>query len=81
MLTCAGCCLFQVSIASKDISRLDAAAAGVQVRNVKPASIGLDDSFFRLGSDSNVAMRLVGEARGMGMQRSVVDLFRDPQLP
>ncbi|KAJ4354970.1 hypothetical protein N0V95_003349 [Ascochyta clinopodiicola] len=50
------------------------------VLNVTPDSIGLDDSFFRLGGDSITAMKLVGEARKYGMQLSVADLFRNPKL-
>ncbi|KAK1912672.1 hypothetical protein P3342_004608 [Pyrenophora teres f. teres] len=47
---------------------------------VKADSIGLDDSFFRLGGDSIVAMKLVGEARRTGLQLSVADVFRHPRL-
>ncbi|KAK1916443.1 hypothetical protein P3342_004262 [Pyrenophora teres f. teres] len=43
-------------------------------------SIGLDDSFFRLGGDSIAAMKLVGEARRAGMHLTVADLFRNPRL-
>ncbi|KAL7780614.1 hypothetical protein CFE70_010639 [Pyrenophora teres f. teres 0-1] len=45
-----------------------------------PDSIGLDDSFFRLGGDSIAAMKLVGEARRAGIQLTVADLFRNPRL-
>ncbi|OSS43873.1 hypothetical protein B5807_11703 [Epicoccum nigrum] len=51
-----------------------------QVLSIAPDSIGLDDSFFRLGGDSIAAMKLVGEARKQGMQLSVADLFRHPKL-
>ncbi|KAE8822096.1 hypothetical protein PTNB85_10526 [Pyrenophora teres f. teres] len=43
-------------------------------------SIGLDDSFFRLGGDSIAAMKLVGEARRAGIHLTVADLFRNPKL-
>ena len=51
-----------------------------QVLNVDPESIGLDDSFFRLGGDSISAMKLVDEARKKGMRLSVADFFRHPEL-
>ncbi|KAF2471468.1 uncharacterized protein BDR25DRAFT_368329 [Lindgomyces ingoldianus] len=51
-----------------------------QALHIKPQSIGLDDSFFRLGGDSIAAMKLVGEARRMGMHLSVADIFRTPRL-
>jgi amino acid adenylation domain-containing protein len=43
-------------------------------------SIGLDDSFFRLGGDSIAAMKLVGEARRRGMRLNVAHVFRQPTL-
>ncbi|KAK1916806.1 hypothetical protein P3342_004361 [Pyrenophora teres f. teres] len=42
---------------------------------IAPDSIGLDDSFFRLGGDSIVAMKLVGEARRAGMHLTVADIW------
>ncbi|KAK3216152.1 hypothetical protein GRF29_8g2302175 [Pseudopithomyces chartarum] len=51
-----------------------------RVLNIDADSIGLDDSFFRLGGDSIAAMKLVGEARREGVQLSVADLFRHPAL-
>ncbi|KAL7771439.1 hypothetical protein CFE70_001382 [Pyrenophora teres f. teres 0-1] len=47
---------------------------------IAPDSIGLDDSFFRLGGDSIAAMKLVGEVRRAGIQLTVADLFRNPRL-
>ncbi|KAK1914282.1 hypothetical protein P3342_007528 [Pyrenophora teres f. teres] len=43
-------------------------------------SIGLDDSFFRLGGDSIAAMKLVGEARRAGIHLTVADVFLHPNL-
>jgi aryl carrier-like protein len=43
-------------------------------------SIGLDDSFFRLGGDSIAAMKLVGEARRRGMRLNAAHVFRQPTL-
>ncbi len=57
----------------------DAAAMGTGAR-YQAGSIGLDDSLSRLGGDSIAAMKLVGEARRMGLQLTVADLFRNPQL-
>ncbi|CAE7222169.1 Aureobasidin A1 biosynthesis complex, partial [Pyrenophora teres f. teres] len=57
----------------------DATAVG-GVLAIAPDSIGLDDSFFRLGGDSIAAMKLVGEARRAGIQLTVADLFRNPRL-
>ncbi|KAE8832659.1 hypothetical protein HRS9122_08372 [Pyrenophora teres f. teres] len=51
-----------------------------RVLSLELDTIGLDDSFFRLGGDSIAAMKLVGEARGMGLQFSVADIFRNPKL-
>ncbi|KAF4459940.1 non-ribosomal peptide synthetase [Fusarium albosuccineum] len=41
-----------------------------------PSQIGLDDSFFRLGGDSIIAMKLVGEAYKVGVDMSVADVFK-----
>nr|ARJ54910.1 nonribosomal peptide synthetase 8 [Curvularia lunata] len=51
-----------------------------RVLNIEADSIGLDDSFFRLGGESIAAMKLVGEARRHGVQLTVADLFRCPEL-
>ncbi|CAA9959606.1 hypothetical protein P3342_004871 [Pyrenophora teres f. teres] len=51
-----------------------------RVLGIEPESIGLDDSFFRLGGDSIAAMKLVGEACRTGLQLSVADIFRHPTL-
>ncbi|KAL6855594.1 NRPS [Amphichorda felina] len=55
-------------------------ALWVQVLNVEPAVVGLDDSFFSVGGDSLAAMRLVGEAHKIGLKLAVVDIFRHPTL-
>ncbi|KAL7773083.1 hypothetical protein CFE70_003047 [Pyrenophora teres f. teres 0-1] len=51
-----------------------------RVLGIEPDSIGLDDSFFRLGGDSITAMKLVGEARRAGLQLGIADVFRHPKL-
>ncbi|KAJ6279029.1 hypothetical protein J3E71DRAFT_242872 [Bipolaris maydis] len=51
-----------------------------QVLGIDMDTIGLDDSFFRLGGDSIAAMKLVAEARRLGMQLTVADVFRSPKL-
>jgi len=42
--------------------------------------LGSEDSFFDLGGDSILAMKLVGEARDRGMAISVADVFRHPSF-
>ncbi|UKZ48294.1 NRPS [Trichoderma virens] len=52
-----------------------------KVLDIKPASmIGLDDSFFKLGGNSITAMKAVGEARKLGLQLSVANIFLFPKL-
>ena len=41
-------------------------------------SIAKDDSFFQLGGDSIIAMRLVGAAREEGLSMTVADVFKNP---
>ncbi|KAK1759075.1 non-ribosomal peptide synthetase [Echria macrotheca] len=43
-------------------------------------TIGGQDSFFDLGGDSIIAMKLVGEARDQGLSLSVADVFRHPSF-
>ena len=43
-------------------------------------SIHPDDSFFQLGGDSIIAMKMVGAARDADLQMSVADIFRQPTL-
>ncbi|KAL6904028.1 hypothetical protein GGI43DRAFT_399484 [Trichoderma evansii] len=50
------------------------------VLGIKETKIGLDDNFFQLGGNSIVAMKTVGEARKIGIQLSVADVFRRPLL-
>lgn len=52
----------------------------VRVLKVGGDSIKIDDNFFRLGGDSIVAMKLVGEARNVGIKLTVADVFRQPTL-
>ncbi|KAK4073144.1 uncharacterized protein Triagg1_5424 [Trichoderma aggressivum f. europaeum] len=52
-----------------------------KVLDIKPASmVGLDDSFFKLGGNSITAMKAVGEARKLGLQLSVANIFLYPSL-
>jgi amino acid adenylation domain-containing protein/non-ribosomal peptide synthase protein (TIGR01720 family) len=41
-------------------------------------SIDQEDSFFQLGGDSIIAMRLVGAAREEGLSMTVADVFKNP---
>ncbi|KAL6400145.1 putative AMP-binding enzyme [Ilyonectria robusta] len=50
------------------------------VLNIAPSSIGLDDSFFRLGGDSIAAMKVVGKARKTGLDLQVADIFKHRRL-
>lgn len=51
-----------------------------EVLNVDVASIGADDTFFGLGGDSIVAMRLASFARNNNLNLNVADLFNYPIL-
>lgn len=48
--------------------------------SLEPAMIGTSDSFFHLGGNSIIAMKLVGEARGEGVELTVSDIFTSPRL-
>jgi amino acid adenylation domain-containing protein len=50
------------------------------VLKIDCSNIGRDDSFFRLGGDSLAAMKLVREARTNGVELSVPDIFKYPDL-
>ena len=43
-------------------------------------SVGVDDSFFRLGGDSVAAIRLVNVARSEGIHLNVANIFQRPKL-
>ncbi|KXJ92225.1 condensation domain-domain-containing protein [Microdochium bolleyi] len=47
---------------------------------VTSAAISASDSFFRVGGDSILAMRLVAAARSQGFELQVADILRHPQL-
>ncbi|KIL85933.1 non-ribosomal peptide synthetase [Fusarium avenaceum] len=51
-----------------------------QVLNISSDGIGLDDSFFQLGGDSITAMKVVNEARKLGIDLDVSDMFRSDNL-
>ncbi|PHH84108.1 hypothetical protein CDD83_2462 [Cordyceps sp. RAO-2017] len=55
-------------------------ALWAEVLGVEAESIGIDDSFFRIGGDSIGAMRLVGLSRAQGLALSVRDIFQNPVL-
>lgn len=55
-------------------------AIWARILDMEPGKIGLDDSFFRLGGDSIAAMRVVREAREVGIELSVANIFRQPTL-
>lgn len=51
-----------------------------RVLKTELANIGADDSFFRLGGDSILAMKLSGLGRKYGLEVSVAEIFEHPQL-
>jgi amino acid adenylation domain-containing protein len=51
-----------------------------RVLDISTTSIGLDDSFFRLGGSSITAMRLVSEGHKDQLSLSVADVFQKPKL-
>ena len=55
-------------------------ALWADVLGLPVASIGADDTFFRLGGDSVTAMRLVTTAQVRNIPLTVADIFRQPQL-
>ncbi|KAJ5693237.1 acetyl-CoA synthetase-like protein [Penicillium macrosclerotiorum] len=48
--------------------------------NIRPDSIGLGDSFLRIGGESMAAIRLVQLARKEGILLTVADIFNQPRL-
>ncbi|KAF2267152.1 acetyl-CoA synthetase-like protein [Lojkania enalia] len=50
------------------------------VLNLPESSVGLEDSFIRLGGDSVAAMRLVAAAQSEHIELSVIDIFKQPKL-
>ncbi|KAL4815804.1 hypothetical protein BDW67DRAFT_185523 [Aspergillus spinulosporus] len=50
------------------------------VLSLAPDQIGINDSFFRLGGDSVVAMKLTAAAHAEKLPLSVADIFRWPHL-
>ncbi|KAF1951517.1 nonribosomal peptide synthase [Byssothecium circinans] len=50
------------------------------ILNVPLSSVGVDDSFVRLGGDSIGAMKLVTAAQAEHLNLSVVDVFKAPKL-
>jgi non-ribosomal peptide synthetase component F/aryl carrier-like protein len=51
-----------------------------EVLNCQAESIGIDDSFLRIGGDSITAMRLVAKARDFNLDLTVEQTFRNPVL-
>lgn len=43
-------------------------------------SVSYEDSFFELGGDSIIAMSMVGNARELGIQLTVADIFKNPRF-
>lgn len=51
-----------------------------QVLKIDSSTIGPNDNFFNLGGDSMAALKVVGEARKLGLDSAVADIFRHPNL-
>lgn len=51
-----------------------------QMLGIQSNMISLDDSFFTLGGDSIIAMKMVGVGREQGIFMTVADIFRYPKL-
>jgi amino acid adenylation domain-containing protein len=51
-----------------------------RVLKIEAASIGMDDNFFELGGDSIAVMVVVQEARRVGLDVTVAQLFHHPSL-
>jgi amino acid adenylation domain-containing protein len=64
------------------VSQMEQQMQGIwgRILNIDPATIRLDDDFFQIGGNSIAAMRVVGEARKAGLELTVADLFRKPNL-
>ncbi|RAR10725.1 nonribosomal peptide synthetase 4 [Stemphylium lycopersici] len=50
------------------------------VLNLPPSSVGIDDSFVRLGGDSISSMRLIAMVQADRLDLSFVDIFKSPKL-
>jgi aryl carrier-like protein len=57
------------------LQRLFACALGIPEE-----TLGVNDSFFRLGGDSLVALKLVASAQNQGLNLSLMDIFRNPTI-
>jgi len=55
-------------------------ALWLEVFDVSVNTLGMNDNFFHLGGDSLTAMRMVVAAASHGLQLSVQDIFKWPQL-
>ncbi|QYT00338.1 hypothetical protein H0G86_007424 [Trichoderma simmonsii] len=51
-----------------------------QVLGIDPQIMGVDDSFFRLGGDSILAMRISAIARAKGIEISTSDIFQEKTI-
>ncbi|KAJ5810979.1 hypothetical protein N7447_010495 [Penicillium robsamsonii] len=55
-------------------------ALWLEVLDISDGAAGMNDNFFHLGGDSVTAMRMVVVAASQGLQLSVEDIFKWPQL-
>ncbi|KAL8963052.1 MAG: hypothetical protein Q9183_005060, partial [Haloplaca sp. 2 TL-2023] len=54
--------------------------AWAHILGINLSAIGLDDNFFHLGGDSIASMKVVAQARELGIQVTVADIFQHPLL-
>ncbi|KAM3478016.1 hypothetical protein MY5147_002412 [Beauveria neobassiana] len=50
------------------------------ILNISPSSIGVDDSFLRVGGDSITVMKFVSLAREQGLHLTVAEILKKPRL-
>jgi amino acid adenylation domain-containing protein/non-ribosomal peptide synthase protein (TIGR01720 family) len=65
----------QKRMPSTNIER-DLQSLWARVLNIDPATVGIDDSFFRLGGDSITAMQISSAARTLQLRISTSDILR-----
>ena len=67
---------------SRPASETEKVVIGLVAKSVgrDPETVYADDSFFKLGGDSIIAIQLVAAARAVGLTLTTEDIFREPTL-
>ncbi|OAA72235.1 Amino acid adenylation [Cordyceps fumosorosea ARSEF 2679] len=55
-------------------------ALWARILDISPSSIGVDDSFLRVGGDSITVMKFVALARDQGLRLTVAEILKKPRL-